>query len=47
MIVVIIGLIALVVLAVWIARPIKNQFGTFGDDDYDYEGEARARGWIE
>lgn len=41
----VIGIVALVAFVVWVARPIKNQFGTFGD--YDYEGEARARRWIE
>lgn len=42
----VIGIIALMVLVIWIAKPIKNKFGTFGDEDYDYEAEARAKGWI-
>lgn len=41
----VIGVLALVVLVLWISRPIKNEFGTFGDEDYDYEGEIRSRGW--
>lgn len=42
---IVVGILALLALVVWIAKPIKNEFGTFGDDDYDYDGELRARGW--
>jgi hypothetical protein len=40
-------LILCAAFVVVLVRPIKNEFGTFGDDDYDYEAEARVRGWIE
>lgn len=43
----IIGVGCLLILAFIICKPIKNQYGTFGDDNYDYEQEARDRGWIE
>lgn len=47
MILLVLGVIALILLAAWLCKPIKNQYGTFGDDDYDYEQEARDNGWIE
>ena len=44
----IIAIIVIVLLfVVWMCKPIRNQYGTFGDDDYDYEQEARDKGWIE
>lgn len=44
---IVIAVVALLLLGFWLGRSIKNQYGTFGDDDYDYDQEARDRGWID
>lgn len=40
-------ILLLLIFVIWMCNPTKNQYGTFGDDNYNYEQEAKDRGWIE